>query len=120
MPTIEQIRAARALLDWSQSDLAHHAGLSQTGIARIENGANQPNSQTLHKIQTAFENADIEFLGDSGLRKRTGEIKVLKGKTGFAQFRQEVLEEARKGNTDICVSNVDERLFDKWGEGEIN
>ena len=50
MPTIEQIRAARALLDWSQSDLADKAGLSQTGIARIENGTNQPNSSTLEKI----------------------------------------------------------------------
>ena len=92
MPTIEQIRAARALLDWSQSDLADHAGLSQTGIARIENGTNQPNSSTLNKIKAAFENADIEFLGPSGLRKKTGEIKTYRGMEGFRTFMNDVYE----------------------------
>ena len=56
MPTIEQIRAARALLGWSQSDLADRADLSQTGIARIENGTNKPNSKTLEKIKAALRN----------------------------------------------------------------
>ncbi len=114
MPTIEQIRAARALLDWSQSDLAEHAGLSQTGIARIENGTNQPNTQTLTKIKAAFENADIEFLGESGLRKKTDEIKVLRGYDGFAQFINDVYETIKQKGGDVCVSNVDERNFDKW------
>lgn len=114
MPTIEQIRAARALLDWSQSDLADNAGLSQTGIARIENGTNQPNSQTIAKITAAFENADIEFLGANGLRKKTSEIKVLRGTAGFSKFIYDVYETVKGNGGDICVSNVDERNFDKW------
>jgi transcriptional regulator with XRE-family HTH domain len=114
MPTIEQIRAARALLDWSQSDLADQAGLSQTGIARIENGTNQPNSNTLNKIKAAFENAEIEFLGDSGLRKKTGEIKTFRGETGFAKFIYDVYETIRDKGGEVCVSNVDERNFDRW------
>jgi len=114
MPTIEQIRAARALLDWSQSDLADYAGLSQTGIARIENGTNQPNSQTLTKIKAAFENADIEFLGVNGLRKKTGEIKVLRGYNGFTKFIYDVYETVKREGGETCVSNVDERNFDKW------
>lgn len=117
MPTIEQIRAARALLDWSQSDLADYAGLSQTGIARIENGTNQPNSSTLQKIAAAFEAADIEFLGENGLRKKTGEIRVLRGHTGFERFIYDVYETVRRDGGEICVSNVDERKFDKW-QGE--
>jgi transcriptional regulator with XRE-family HTH domain len=114
MPTIEQIRAARALLDWSQSDLAHYAGLSQTGIARIENGTNRPNSSTLEKINTAFENADIEFMGVNGLRKRTGEIKVLKGHEGFAAFMDDVYETVKNKGGEICVYNVDEKNWIKW------
>jgi transcriptional regulator with XRE-family HTH domain len=121
MPTIEQIRAARALLDWSQNDLAEEAGLSQTGIARIENGTNKPNSSTLAKIEAAFDRADVEFISDTGVKKRTGELHLLKGKEGFKQFRQEVLSEAKENKrADICISNLDERLFDKWGSGEIN
>ncbi len=119
MPTIEQIRAARALLDWSQSDLADYAGLSQTGVARIENGTNQPNSSTIEKIAAAFEKADIEFLGDSGLRKKTGEIKTYKGTEGFRAFMNDVYETVKDGGGDIRVSNVNEKNWIKWmGENE--
>ncbi len=117
MPTIEQIRAARALLDWSQSDLAEHAGLSQTGIARIENGTNKPNSNTLEKIKKAFDDADIEFLGDSGVRRKANEVKILRGHNGFRRFIYDVYETVKDTGGEICVSNVDERNFDKW-QGE--
>ena len=121
MPTIEQIRAARALLDWSQSDLADHAGLSQTGIARIENGTNKPNSSTIEKIELAFDKAGIEFLQDSGVKKRSNNLLSFEGREGFKLFREEVLREAETSeNADICIANLDEREFDKWGEGDVN
>ena len=68
MPSIEQIRAARALLDWSQTDLADKAGLSQTGIARLENGTHTPNTLTLDKIVNALEKQGIHFTA-KGLEK---------------------------------------------------
>lgn len=116
MPTIEQIRAARALLDWSQSDLANYAGLSQTGIARIENGTNQPNSSTIEKIKGAFENAEIEFLGETGLRRKTGEIKVLRGGDGFSAFLDDVYDCIIKYGTkekplEVFLSNV---VHENW------
>lgn len=114
MPTIEQIRAARALLDWSQSDLAEHADLSQTGIARIENGTNKPNSQTLEKICAAFENADIEFLGLNGVRKRTGEVKILRDREGFLNFMDDVYKTVSNEGGNIYVFNVDEKNWIKW------
>ena len=120
MPTLEQIRAARALLGWSHHDLADKAGLSQTGIARIENGTNQPNSKTIAKIEAAFDLEDIEFI-EGGVRKRANRIIFYKGKEGFAKFRLDTLHEAESNeNADICVANVNERLYDKWGEGEAN
>lgn len=119
MPTIEQIRAARALLGWSQSDLADNAGLSQTGIARIENGTNKPNTQTLEKIETAFEIANIEFLGTTGVRRKTGEVRTLRGREGFARFMDDVFEVTKKTHQNICVYNVDEKNWIKWmGEEE--
>ena len=113
MLTIEQIRAGRALLDWSQSDLADHAGLSQTGIARIENGTNQPNTKTLQKILEAFDSSDIEFIGNSGVKKRTGEVKTLTGEKGFKAFMDDVYETLKNGG-EMCVSNVDEQNWIKW------
>ena len=119
MISIKQIRAGRALLDWSQSDLAGHAGLSQTGIARIENGTNQPNSKTLKKIMAAFDFADIEFFGTTGLRERTGEVKVLRGQEGFLQFMDDVYNEISQKGGEICVYNVDEKNWFRW-MGEDN
>lgn len=117
MPTIEQIRAARALIGWSQKDLADNSGLSQTGIARIENGTNHPNSSTIAKITAAFDKVDVEFIGDSGVRKRTGEVRTLRGQQGFEDFITDVYNTIEKTGGEICVSNVDERQFDKWLNG---
>ena len=36
MVSIRQIKAARALLGWSQQDLASHSGISYPTIARLE------------------------------------------------------------------------------------
>lgn len=119
MLTIEQIRAARALLDWSQSDLAEHAGLSQTGIARIENGTNKPNSSTLVKIQTAFDSGGVEFIGTSGVKKRSGEIRTLSGATGFIDFMHDVYQGAVDFDLPICLHNAKPDNWFKWmGEEE--
>lgn len=114
MPTIEQIRAARALLGWSQHDLAEKAGLSQTGIARIENGTNQPNTKTLEKINAAFDASEIEFIGDSGVKRRTGEVRTLRGSQGFKDFMNDVYETVSQSGGEICVYNVDETNWTKW------
>ncbi len=106
MPTIEQIRAARALIGWSQSDLADKANLSQTGIARIENGTNQPNSTTLDKICTAFDKAEVEFIGETGVKKRTGEIKKFRGQTGLKRFMDDVYEAAKTTGGKMSFYNI--------------
>lgn len=117
MPTIEQIRAARALLDWSQSDLADHAGLSQTGIARIENGTNKPNTNTLEKITAAFDSAEIEFIGTRGVQKASNDVRIFKGHEGFIEFLNDVYSVVKNGQTTVVVNNVSEDLFLRW-EGE--
>lgn len=57
-----QIRAARALLGWTQSDLAAAAGLSVVGIKGIERGKVDPRSSSIAAIQDAFEAAGVIFL----------------------------------------------------------
>ncbi len=106
MPTIDQIRAARALIGWSQGDLADKSGLSQTGIARIENGTNHPNSTTIEKITTAFDAADVEFIGENGVKKRSGEIEKFRGKTGLIQFMDDVYNTARTCGGKFSFYNI--------------
>lgn len=114
MPTIEQIRAARALIGWSQSDLAEQANLSQTGIARIENGTNQPNSTTIEKIRTAFDKADIEFIGDTGVKKRTGEIRTLDGVSGFRAFIDDLYETTKETGKMVYLYNARPKNWHDW------
>lgn len=118
--SLEQIKAARALLGWSQKDLGNKADINVNTVAAIETGKNVPHQETYKKIINAIELAGIEFIENDGLRRKTSGVVTYRGREGFAIFRKDVLREARKENPDICISNLDERLFDKWGEGEIN
>jgi transcriptional regulator with XRE-family HTH domain len=56
---LAQIRAARALLNWSQGDLAAAAGLSIGTIKHIERGAQDARVSQLLAIETAFRQAGI-------------------------------------------------------------
>jgi DNA-binding XRE family transcriptional regulator len=73
---IEQLRAARALLGWSQSDLAAKAGLSRPTIKRAETESDLPVShEAKAKMKAALEAAGVEFInGDApGVRLHRSE-----------------------------------------------
>ena len=63
-----QIRAARALLGWSQGKLARAAGVGLTTLQRIEQneGVVKGNFSTVLKLQKALEHAGIHFTDDEG------------------------------------------------------
>jgi transcriptional regulator with XRE-family HTH domain len=61
-----QIRAARSLIGWKQSDLAKACGLSLTAINNIERGAADPRASNLAAIQRALEAAGVEFIAENG------------------------------------------------------
>jgi transcriptional regulator with XRE-family HTH domain len=68
MITGAQIRAARALIGWKQSELAERSGISEISIKNIERGATDPRASTLQSIQAAFDRADVVFLEPGDLR----------------------------------------------------
>lgn len=63
-----QIRAARALIGWKQSDLATASGVSEISIKNIERGATDARSSTLSAIQNAFLAAGVVFLDPGDTR----------------------------------------------------
>jgi transcriptional regulator with XRE-family HTH domain len=112
--TTAQIRGARGILNWSQSDLAERTGISATSIGSIENGQSTPRANTLNTIQKTFEDAGIEFIGREGVRVRTGDVRVYQGREGFKRFFDVVFEAVKRDGGQILVSNVEERKFLKW------
>jgi transcriptional regulator with XRE-family HTH domain len=64
MVTVRQIKAARALADWSQRDLSRASGVSLPAIAKLEQneGALGGKESTRAKILKAFEGVGIVFL----------------------------------------------------------
>lgn len=67
MITIEQIRAARGLLGWSQTELASRAGLSLPTVKRFEAGFGpRVSDEARAKLQKALEAAGIDFIEDNG------------------------------------------------------
>lgn len=63
-----QIKAARALLAWSQADLAKASGVSEPTIARLESvdGLLGGRSETSAKIRDALQAGGIIFLPENG------------------------------------------------------
>jgi transcriptional regulator with XRE-family HTH domain len=80
-----QIRAARALLGWSQDKLARTARVGLTTLQRIEQnqGIVKGNFSTVLKIQKALEQAGILFTddeaGEIGVRLQTGKRRMKGG-----------------------------------------
>lgn len=59
-----QIRAARGLLNWSQSALADAANLSRPTIDRAERTS--VSAQAVASIQAALEAAGVQFIPQNG------------------------------------------------------
>ena len=67
MVSSSQIKAARAMLGWSAIELANRSGVGSASIKRYEVQPGIPiaNTKNLMVIRNTFEDAGIEFTGDS-------------------------------------------------------
>jgi transcriptional regulator with XRE-family HTH domain len=81
MISIEQIRAARGLLGWSQTQLAEAAERSLPTIKRLEReDSDRPtvSDDVRHAVRRALEKAGVEFIAENGggagvrMKKRSG------------------------------------------------
>lgn len=116
MITAEQIRAARALLNWKQSDLAARSGLSLPSINNIERAIGSPRVDTLHAIQTTFKNAGIEFIGKQGVQKHAEQF-VIDAYQGddFIRYLYDDFLGCMKGPEDlVMMSGIDDRKFPEY------
>jgi len=83
MLTAEQIKAARALVDWSQPQLAEASGLSMPTIRRMEGhlGPGRSTAANVDAVRRALEGAGVTFM-DAGELKPGGPGVRLKADRG--------------------------------------
>jgi|SRR6185503_2605607 DNA-binding XRE family transcriptional regulator len=56
-----KLRMARAVLNWSQSELALRVGLTQRAIHKLEQGDTEPRRTTVRAIEEVWREQGIEF-----------------------------------------------------------
>jgi len=78
-----QCRAARALLGWTQEELAERSGVQQRTIARLETDAAVPRTSTTTPLMGPFSSAGIAFL-----YAKDGEAVVLFSRVRRGRARQ--------------------------------
>ncbi len=105
MITVNQIKAARALINWTQKDLSTKSGISLAAINKLERELVSPRQFTLNTLQQTFEREGVEFTAGPGVRM-TEEI-----------FSIQVLD---KGNVHLKLLNdIDNTLKDTQGKKEF-
>jgi transcriptional regulator with XRE-family HTH domain len=107
--TIRQVKAARALLGWSQSDLARYSGVSGPTIGRLESAKEElgGREETGEKIMAALISGGVEFIeengGGPGVRLRDSIPKRSEGGLARLELGRGTNTSQQKGH----LSNVD-------------
>lgn len=110
--SVDQIKAARALLGWTQKDLALSAKVNKDTIANIEAERNAPQQDTFNKVLGAIELAGIEFLED-GVRKPPIKSLVIdkSDPNWFFDFLDDVIATLKDNQTpELIIYGVDDSL----------
>ncbi len=99
MITSSQLRAARALLDVDQRQLAELAGLSLPTIQRMEasEGIVRGNVDSLMKLIGALDAAGVELIGEGAASEGGGRGVRLRVRAKAAGGRRKALQGGRAG-----------------------
>jgi transcriptional regulator with XRE-family HTH domain len=65
-PSPAQMRAGRALLGWSQQQLAERSGVGRRTVAEFENGGERVSEPSIAAMRQALEVAGIRFASAAG------------------------------------------------------
>lgn len=114
IPTVAQIRAALALLDWDNGQLSAAAGVSQATIVNVKMEHHRTREVVMRKIGRALESAGIEFTEMDGVRRRPQDIEVFVGPDRFHDFTEFVYAYLVEHGGDVCVGAGDETRFQKY------
>lgn len=112
MVNAKQIKMARVLLDWNQSELAQATGFSVPAINNIERGASQPRESTMRKIVEVLEARGVEFTPRGGVCRRSDIVQVFEGEGSINSFFDDIYVTMKNlGGGEILINGVDVQTY---------
>lgn len=72
--TPAQSRAGRALLEWTQADLARAAAVGVSTVRGFELGTRAPIPNNIKAMRGALEEAGVEFIENGGIAEKPGGV----------------------------------------------
>ncbi|NCC21608.1 MAG: XRE family transcriptional regulator [Alphaproteobacteria bacterium] len=124
MLTAQQVRAARALINWSQKELAQKSGISLNAINNFEREIVAPRQDTLLALRRTLEEAGLEFIGDSGVNKARDQLRMEQHDGNFMKVLiDDMILVARSGIKTFWLHGIDPTEFapeslEKWWQAK--
>jgi transcriptional regulator with XRE-family HTH domain len=106
-----QIRAARALLDWTRDDLAKASGVSVPALTQIEGEHRLARGSSLDKIRACLEAAGVVFTDNMGVKMKSDLLTVYEGEKGIQDFMDDLYVTALGGAKEFLISGGFEKDF---------
>lgn len=97
-----QIKAARALINWKQQDLANKLGLTSASIANMESGKTTTSIDQMHAIINIFAKQNICFI-EGGVKKVSQQVNTFTIIDGLKLLLDSVYEH--------CSSTQDHQVY---------
>ncbi len=121
MITAQQVRAGRALLNWSQKELSEHSGISLNAINNFEREIVAPRQDTLFALKRTLEDNGLELIGETGVNKARGPLRIEEFQEGdFAKLLlDDIIAAVRRGLQTVSFHGIDpadlaEAGLDRW------
>jgi len=95
----QQIRAARAWMNWTRDTLAEESGISKATIRNLEEG--KVSYRSADTVRLVFENKGFKFHGKEGLSQQSTDEKTYKGPEGCNDFYDDLLKTIRKHDSNV-------------------
>ncbi len=113
MIVVTQIKAARALLGWTQSDLAKAANLSLPAVNNIERSLSSPRKVTLEALEIALTKGGVEFIDNIGVQLRQVELNIqtIEGPDWLKRYDEVIISQMNGSDDEIVQFSCDEKMW---------
>jgi DNA-binding XRE family transcriptional regulator len=85
----QQIKGARAWMEWSRETLAEKSGVSPGTIRNLERG--NMSVQSAEDVRAAFEKVGFHFHGQQGFSRQINESRIFDGPHSREEFHEDLL-----------------------------